>query len=215
MKGMLISGGCDADGQVPIFNYLEIIKNIKGNIDILINIHTGFIALDNIPKLRDIGIDIISFDVIGSPDVVKKIYGLDIGPDYFSKALAAFKENGLRLVPHVTAGLDSGNDSGEEAALEMIYTHRPDFVVINALMSAECDSIQRFIEVLHMARDILPDDTAIGIGCMRPRGEIINAALVDELGIVSIAMPSKKLLADLRAMGADIAEKDGCCAFFG
>jgi uncharacterized radical SAM superfamily protein len=216
VNGMLISGGCDATGQVPVFKYLDIIKNIKENIDISINIHTGFISLDAIPKLAGKGIDIISFDVIGSPDVVKKIYGLDLEPGYFGKALTAFRENGLRVVPHITAGLDGGNDSGEEAALETIYRHRPDFIVINALMAPETDekSAARFIEVLHMAREILPDDTAIGVGCMRPRGEILDAALVEELGIAAIVMPSKKLVKGLEALDVVITERDGCCCFF-
>jgi uncharacterized radical SAM superfamily protein len=216
IRGMLISGGCDATGQVPIFDYLDIIKNIKENIDISINIHTGFIHLDNIPKLADKGIDIVSFDVIGSPEVVTKIYGLELEPGYFDKALAAFKENGLRAVPHVTAGLGGGNDSGEEAALETIYRHRPDFVVINALMAPETDekAAARFIEVLHMAREILPDDTALGVGCMRPRGEVLSAALVEELGIAAIVMPTKKLVKGLEALDVKIIEKTGCCCFY-
>lgn len=216
VRGMLISGGCDATGQVPISDYLDIIKNIKENIDISINIHTGFIRLDNIPKLRDKGIDIVSFDVIGSPDVVRKIYGLELEPGYFDKALAAFSDNGLKAVPHVTAGLDMGRDSGEEAALETIARHAPHFVVINALMSPETDaaSAERLLKVLEMAREILPDSTAFGLGCMRPRGEILTATMVDELGIKAIAMPSKKLLNGLRGMGMQITDKDGCCAFY-
>jgi len=216
VTGMLISGGCDADGQVPVFDCLDIIKNIKENIDISINLHTGFIKLDNIPKLRDKGIDIISFDVIGSRDVVNRIYGIGLEPDYFDGAFEAFKGAGLRVVPHITAGLDRGLDSGEEAALEMIARHSPEFVVINALMSSggSENSPARLSEVLRLARKILPSGTAIGIGCMRPRGDIITAGLVRELGIVSVAMPSKTLAAELAEMGADMAEMDGCCCFW-
>lgn len=216
VKGMLLSGGCDATGQVPIFNYLDIIKNIKENIDISINVHTGFIHLDNIPKLRDKGIDIVSFEVIGSPGVVRKIYGLDLEKDYFDRALAAFSDGGLKAVPHVTAGLDMGRDSGEEAALETIARHAPHFVVINALMSPETDAISagRLQKVLEMAREILPDGTAFGLGCMRPRGDILTATMVDELGIKAIVMPSKKLLNGLRGMDQEIIERDGCCAFY-
>jgi len=215
-KGMLISGGCDATGQVPIFEYLDIIKNIKENIDISVNIHTGFIALANIPELRGKGIDVISFDVIGSPEVVQEIYGLDLGPDYFGKALAAFRESGLRVVPHVTAGLDMGGDSGEEEALRIIARHDVPFVVINALMGsgAEEKSAARLLEVLRLARDILPNTTALGLGCMRPRGDIIPPELVKELGIAAVAMPSKNLIRGLQALGMDIKMRDGCCAFY-
>ncbi len=216
VKGMLISGGCDATGQVPVFNYLDIIKNIKENIDIKINLHTGFIHPDSIPKLAGKGIDIISFDVIGSPDVVKKIYGIDLAPDYFDKAFEAFASAGLMVVPHTTAGLDRGLDSGEEVALETIARHRPGFVVINALMSSEGDekSQERLLEVLEMAREILPDETSIGIGCMRPRGDVIPVDLVVELDIASIAMAPKGLVAELKEMGMDVHEQDGCCCFY-
>ncbi len=214
-KGMLISGGCDASGQVPVFEYLDIIKNIKENIDISINIHTGFIRLDNIPKLRGRGIDVVSFDVIGSPMVVKKIYGLDPEPDYFGRALAAFRENGLKVVPHITVGLDRGGDSGEEKALEIIAAHEPGFVVINALMGqAEEQSAARLIEVLRLARQTLPKATFMGIGCMRPRGDYISAELVRDLGIEAIAMPSKNLIRGLQALGMEIEMRDGCCAFY-
>jgi hypothetical protein len=217
VKGMLISGGCDADGQVPVFEYLDIIKNIKENIDILINLHTGFIRPENIPSLAGIGIDMISFDVIGSPEVVKKIYGINLEPDYYDMAFDAFRTAGLRVVPHITAGLDRGLDSGEEVALETIARHFPEFVVINALMSSEGDDIsaERLLEVLNMAREILPDDTAIGIGCMRPRGDTIPAELIAELDIASIAMAPKKLVEELGKLGIEIQEKDGCCCFYG
>ncbi|MDO9536998.1 MAG: radical SAM protein [Thermoplasmata archaeon] len=214
VKGMLISGGCDASGQVPIFDYLDIIKYIKENIDISINIHTGFIHLDNIPLLVGKGIDVVSFDVIGSPDVVKKIYGLDLEPDYFDKALATFKEQGLKVVPHITASLDAGKDSGEEEALRIIARHDIPIMVINALMSKEHDSSDRLVEVLRLARKILPHKTGIGIGCMRPRGDILDADTVLELGIVSIAMPSKGLVRELKKRGVEIVEKGGCCAFY-
>jgi len=213
---MLISGGCDATGQVPIFEYLDIIKNIKENIDISINIHTGFIHLDNIPKLRGRGIDVISFDVIGSPEVVKRIYGIDLQPDYFDKALAAFRKNGLKVVPHITAGLDRGEDSGEKEALEIIARHGLPFVVINALMGSgvEKKSAARLIEVLRIAKEILPPKTAIGIGCMRPRGDIILPELVKELGIAAVAMPSKKLVQGLKGLGIPVEDHGGCCAFY-
>ncbi len=215
-KGMLISGGCDATGQVPVFEYLDIIRNIKENIDISINIHTGFIHLDNIPKLRGKGIDIVSFDIIGSPEVVKRIYGIELEPGYFGKALDTFKQTGLRVVPHITAGLDRGGDSGEKQALEIIARHEIPFVVINALIG-ENDALagKRLVEVLKMAREILPRETALGIGCMRPRGDILPPELVKELGIAAVAMPSKNLVRGLQALGIKLEEHGGCCAFYG
>ncbi|MCK5309687.1 MAG: radical SAM protein [Thermoplasmata archaeon] len=215
-KGMLISGGSDLNGAVPILPYLDIIKNIKEELNISINLHTGLITLEDISKLAGKGIDVISFDVIGSAEALKNVYGQEVEDDYFDNALAEFKKAGLKVVPHITVGLDRGNDSGEENALKIIARHGPDFVVLNALMSSEGakKATRRLIDVLRLAREILPEKTAIGIGCMRPRGQIVDADLLMELGINTMALPSKDLIRQLRSLGVDIVEKDGCCAFF-
>ena len=213
-SGMLISGGSNSAGAVPILPYLDIIKNIKKQLKISINLHTGLIALEDIPKLAGKGIDIISFDIIGSPTALKNVYGLKVQPDYFEKALSQFKKHGLKVVPHITVGLDAGNDSGEENALKILAAHDIHFVVINALMSSEGaeKAASRLPEVLKLAHEILPRKTAIGTGCMRPRGHVFNAS--DISNIDAIVLPSKDLVKQLRSMGIDIVEKDGCCAFF-
>jgi lipoyl synthase len=215
-KGMLISGGSNKDGAVPILAYLDIIKNIKKQLNISINLHTGLIAFEDIPKLAGKGIDVVSFDIIGSAEALKNVYGLEVEPDYFDMALSEFKKYELKVVPHITVGLDAGNDSGEEEALRILAKHEPDFIVINALMSSECadKAARRLIDVLRLAREIIPENTAIGIGCMRPRGQIVDADLVMELGINSMALPSKDLVQQLRSLGVNIVEKDGCCAFY-
>ena len=119
-------------------------------------------------------------------------------------------------MPHVTVGLDTGNDSGEIDALKIIAKHEHDFVVLNVLMSSEGakKAARRLIDVLRLAREILPEKTAIGIGCMRPRGQIVDADLLMELGINAMALPSKDLIRQLSSLGIEIVEKYGCCAFY-
>lgn len=214
-KGMLISGGSDKNGAVPVFSYLDIIKNIKKELNISINLHTGLIALEDIPKLSGKEIDVISFDIVGSLKALKNVYGLEVQADYFDRALSEFKKSKLKVVPHITVGLDEGNDSGEEDALRMLAKHEPAFLVLNALMSWEGagKAAVRMPEVLKLARDILPNNTAIGIGCMRPRGDM-DANYLLELGIAAVALPPKSLVQELRSKGIEIVEKDGCCAFF-
>jgi len=170
--------------------------------------------LEDISKLAGNQIDIISFDIVGSPIALKNVYGLEVEPDYFENAISEFKKHGLKVVPHITVGLDSGNDSGEEEALRMLAKHEINYVVINALMSSEGSekAALRFVDILKLAHEILPRRTAIGVGCMRPRGSIFNASDVSDID--AIALPSKELIQQLRSMGVDIVEKDGCCAFF-
>ena len=216
-KGMLISGGSDKNGAVPILPYLDIIKNIKEELNLSINLHTGLIALEDIPKLSGKGIDAVSFDIVGSAEALRNVYGMEIEPDYHDKALAEFKRHGLKAVPHITVGLDRGGDSGEENSLRTIARHEPDFVVINALMSSEGEkkAAERLPVILKLARDILPEKTAMGIGCMRPRGDLLSAKLIRELGIESIALPPKGLVEELKNCCVEIEERDGCCALYG
>jgi len=214
IKGMLISGGSDSSGAVPILPFLDIIKKIKIKLNICINLHTGLIKIEDIPKLVEKGIDVISFDIVGSPDALLNVYGLEVELDYFDRALAAFNNQGLRVVPHITVGLDRGNDSGEAAALRLLAAHEPHFVVINALMSSEGSekAAARLPEVLRLARDILPENTSIGVGCMRPRGDWLMANYLAKVN--SIALPSKALLKGLAALGIETCEHEGCCAFY-
>lgn len=216
IKGMLISGGSDRNGAVPVLPYLDIIKNIKEKLKISINLHTGLIALEDIPRLSGKGIDIVSFDVVGSQEALKNVYGLEVEPDYFYNALVAFHEAGIRVVPHITVGLDAGNDSGEENALRILAAHEPDYVVFNALMSSEGSdrAAGRLPGILKLAREILPEKTAMGMGCMRPRNHVLDAHDVLSIGIDAVVLPDRALVRLLRSSHVKIVEKDGCCAFF-
>ena len=49
---------------------------------------------------------------------------------------------------------------------------------------------------------------------MRPRGDVLNASQIVELGIEAIALPPNNLVKELRSLGIDIVENDGCCAFY-
>jgi len=216
IRGMLISGGSDRHGAVPVLPYLDIINKIKTHLNISINLHTGLIGIDDIPELRGKGVDMVSFDIVGSLTAMKNVYGLEVEPDYFDNALDAFQEAGIRVVPHITVGLDRGNDSGEESALKMLSHHDIDHVVFNAIMSSEGSEKAglRLLEILPLARKILPERISMGIGCMRPRNVTIDAELISELGIGAMALPNKSLVRQLKHNGIDIVERDGCCAFF-
>jgi uncharacterized radical SAM superfamily protein len=214
-KGVLISGGSNGAGKVHVYDFLNTIKNIKNNTKLMINLHTGFIDVNDIEALNNLGIDVISFDVVGSKQAVKNVYGLDLGPGYFETILPAFEEAALNVVPHVTAGLDGGLDSGEERALEIIAAHPPGMVIINSLIPGPGQDLDshRLFPVLEMASRILPDKTKIGIGCMRPRDIELTAEKLVELRVSSVAAPPRNLKDRLAEAGIEFSERPGCCAF--
>ncbi len=213
--GMLISGGSDRTGKVPIFNYLDIIEKIKKNTDLTLNLHTGLIDEEDVKSLKNLDIDVISFDVVGSETAVRNVYGLDLEQNYFDRILGAFEDAGLNVVPHVTAGLDSGEDSGEERALNIIARHPPKMVVVNSLIPHPGQVLEehRLVPVLKLAGQVLPAETKLGIGCMRPRDVEIPIGMLQKSRISSIAMPSHNFQRQLDEHGLEYLEKNGCCAF--
>lgn len=216
--GMLVSGGSDRHGQVPLRTYYDALREIKDTTDLVLNVHTGLIKPEGIEELSTTGIDIASVDVVGSEDVARKIYGTEIRLSDTEHMFEAFEKHGMNYIPHITSGLDFGRDSGELAALELISRYEPRMVVINALMKTPgsnrnfttgSDSIA---SVLRTAQDILPTKIKLGIGCMRPRDIDIPLDIIDKNRVTAIALPSKGLKSRIEKAGITHIEKDGCCA---
>ncbi|KYK26806.1 MAG: hypothetical protein AYK23_02585 [Candidatus Proteinoplasmatales archaeon SG8-5] len=213
--GMLISGGSDRNGKVPLFDYLDKIKNIKKNTNLKVNLHTGFIDEEDVEAMKRTGADVISFDVVGSANAVRNVYGLELAPDYFDTILSALTGAGMNVVPHVTAGLDGGSDSGEDAALEVIAGHAVKMVIVNSLIPAPGQNLDghRLVPVLEAAAKTLPGSARIGIGCMRPRDIELPVERLGELRVSAVASPTPALRNQLLHAGIELMEMPGCCAF--
>ncbi len=216
--GMLISGGCDTKGKVPLDNHYETLARIKQDTDLILNMHTGLIGPDDILALNKIKPDIVSIDICGSQQAVKNVYGLDAGPWDFEALMSRLEDAELNYVPHVTIGLDRGLDSGEGAAIDMIADFNPKMVVLNALMqtpgldhSTSVD-VEYFYEVLGYATERLPDNIKLGIGCMRPRNLEIPVELARSGRLQALAMPSGRFRKKLDDETIKYNERDGCCA---
>ncbi|NJD03425.1 MAG: hypothetical protein FIA99_12720, partial [Ruminiclostridium sp.] len=64
-KGILLTGGCDEMGHVPIKSLIPAIRKIKDTTDLILIAHTGFISWEEAGALKDSGLDGIGFDVMG------------------------------------------------------------------------------------------------------------------------------------------------------
>ncbi|PXF56259.1 MAG: hypothetical protein C4B59_17195 [Candidatus Methanogaster sp.] len=83
--GMLVTGGCDANGKVPTATVAESIRRIKQETDLIIIAHTGFITPDEACALADSGLDGIAFDVVGDAGTIQRVYGINANrEDYTS-----------------------------------------------------------------------------------------------------------------------------------
>ena len=72
--GALISGGCEPDGSVPLIGFLDTIKKVKTDTNLIINTHTGLLNIDTVKMLAESKIDIVSFDILPPLIVVLNLF---------------------------------------------------------------------------------------------------------------------------------------------
>jgi len=113
---LLISGGCDARGRVPLMAHLDTLRGLAANHRL--NLHVGLIDEDEARALAPLA-EVVSFDVVGDRRAAREVYGLDVGLDDYMRTLDALRRH-VAVVPHVTIGLRGGQPSGEFAALAMV-----------------------------------------------------------------------------------------------
>ncbi|MHA2007726.1 MAG: radical SAM protein [Promethearchaeota archaeon] len=222
--GALISGGSDIDGSVPLLNFLDTIKKIKSNTNLIINTHTGLLTEETARKLTEANVDIVSFDINMDEDVVKDIYHLDVKLDEYKKAIDLLKKYNLNIVPHICIGLHYGRLHKELESVKFIKKTLidPSLIVIivlippkNSKVKFETPQPEDIAKVIAFIRFLFPK-TELSLGCMRPRGNIkIDVEkLALKAGITRIEIPSKKTLTWLKLQDPNTQFKfySACCA---
>ena len=222
--GILLSGGCDAEGSVPLLNYLDVIKEIKKETSLIINTHTGLLNEVTAKKLAEANVDIVSFDINMDEDIIKDIYHLNKNLSDYERAVDLIKKYDLNIVPHICIGLYYGELHKELESIKFIkeYNLNPSLIVLIALIPPKNSSIwfkrptpQDIAKVIAVIRFIFPD-TEISLGCMRPRGDIkvdIEKHAI-KAGITRIEIPSKNTIKWLKQVNPEIILKfySACCA---
>ncbi|MDD1743093.1 MAG: hypothetical protein LUO85_00535 [Methanomassiliicoccales archaeon] len=218
-EGMLVSGGCDKNGKVPLGPFLPAIKRIKQETGLQINLHTGLIGTDEACQIADSKADCISFDLVQDPSVIRKRLHLSVGPKAYERTLTALFSAGVeRVVPHLLVGLSGDDDECEIAAIEIAARFPVAGMVILALMptrgtpmeGARPPSDDHLLEMIERAVDVL--DVPVMLGCMRPRGKWELEVKAIGLGVRRIAMPSPRTEAWADTHGYRITKRSSCCA---
>ena len=121
--GVLVSGGADKNGEVPLDRFIAPIKAIKAKAPgFKVICHTGLIRKETAVELKKAGVDQILIDVIGDDDTIREVYHLNKRVEDYEETLRMLKEMGHRLAPHIIIGHHYGEIRGEWKALEMV-TH--------------------------------------------------------------------------------------------
>lgn len=73
-RSLLISGGCDLRGRVPILPHLEAIA--RAGAGKRLNWHVGLIDEETMCAIAPY-VDTISYDLVGDDETIREVYGLE------------------------------------------------------------------------------------------------------------------------------------------
>ena len=219
-RGLLVSGGCDRRGRVPLLRHVPDLKRIRSELGLTIRVHPGLPDEETAAALGEVDLDGAMLDVIGAAETIREVYHLEVGVEEYEAVLARLARHGVPLVPHIILGLHYGRLLGEWRALEMIARHRPKFLVLVILMplygtamaGVTPPSAEEIGGFFDLARAALPD-TPIMLGCARPIGpskaEIDRRAV--DAGLNGIAYPAEGIVAYAESRGLVPRFHDACC----
>ena len=175
-KGLLISGGFDLEGKLPIEPFLNTIKEIKRDFKFIISVHSGLVNKDLAIKMREAGVDIIDYEVVLDEEVIKDIMNLKSKePEDFIKSLETLEKYGPPYIaPHIPIGLNYGKIVKEHEAVDVIADFKPYILVFlvfiptkgTAMEHINPPSISNIINVIRYGNRKIKGELALG--CMRP-----------------------------------------------
>lgn len=216
--GLLISGGCDINGRVPLIERIEEIRALKG-MGLLLNVHTGHVDEEEAGTLARTEIDRFSVDLHRSAEVIKNILHQSGGTERYESTLRALcvKAPG-KVVPHICAGLEGDQIVHEKECVDMAAKHEiASLVVLRHMPSTSSKmrpieplSDERFYELIEHAVD--RSKVPVLLGCMRPRGSgqvELECARRGVSGIANLRSDTEKLLCNA---GFIIEHRPFCCA---
>ncbi|NPA32831.1 MAG: radical SAM protein [Aquificae bacterium] len=223
IEGVLVSGGSDKDGFVPLWDFFDAMRYLKEELGMLLTCHVGLVDEKYVEGLLRAGVDAVLLDIIGDDETIAQVYKLPhkSTKDY-ERSLSLLKEAGLRIVPHVIVGLHYGKIKGEFRAIDMIAKHEPDALVLVVVMPyygkarfqlVPPPSAEETARVILYARRSIPSSPLV-VGCARPAGpERVKLDAYAVLGGVNgIAFPAEGILTFSRSLGLEPVVSPNCCS---
>jgi len=218
-SGVLVSGGCDGGGSVPLSPHMEGIAYAKSS-GMKVVAHTGLLSRETALALKSVNVDQVLMDVIGSAETISGVYGLNKTPDDFYQSIMIGKEAGLDVAPHLVVGLDYGRVLGEYAAIDIVSRAEAGKFVLVVLAPKRGTKMQGISSpplsdvtgVFRYAANTL-SNTQITLGCSRPfdyTAELEKTAV--DLGFAAISYPCAETHDYAKDMGLEVFFFEQCCS---
>jgi lipoyl synthase len=202
-RGVLVSGGSDLQGRVPLLPHIPDLIRVRRELGMKIRVHPGLPDEETCAGLGDVGIDGAMVDIIGHQETIRDVYHLDMGVDAYEAVLERLARHHVPTVPHIILGLHFGKMLGEWNALEMIARYPPKLLVLVILMplsgtpmvATKPPSLEEIGRFFELSRKKMRE-TAVMLGCARPLGLMkrdIDRLAIDA-GFNGIAYPSEGIV---------------------
>ncbi len=219
-RGILVSGGANSKGEVPLLPFVESIA-YASQMGLKVLVHSGLINRETAASLKEAGVEQVLIDVIGDQNTIRQVYHLDLRPEDYLRAMLFCREVDLNIAPHVVIGLHYGQIRGERRALEMIQQADPEAVILVVLTPAcgtamaivQPPTIDEVTEVMATAR-VLNPCTPISLGCARPPGQYKRQVEIQavDCGVNGIAYPDEATIAYAESIGLQSMFSEECCS---
>jgi len=212
-RSILVSGGSQEDGGVPLAPFLPTLKAIRSEWGLKVLVHTGLVSSHMADGLAEAGIEAALLDIIGHEDTIRQVYRLRASVRDYEESLRRLTERDIPTAPHIILGLHFGELKGEIRALEIIARYPVKAVVLVGLRPLPHTAMARVRppdpetlgEFFVRARKMFPR-TPVVLGCERPLGRHRQQTdmLAVRSGLDGIAFPSEQALNLAREKGLEI-----------
>jgi len=220
--GILVSGGANQSGEVPLEEFIPLIREIKEKApEFKVIVHTGLIQRENAKGLKEAGVDQILIDIIGDDDTIREVYHLNKRVEDYEKTLWMLKEMGHRIAPHIIIGHHFGEIRGEWKALEMVTHVGVETIVLvilktllpvgkNHFRVPKPDETSRISAIARILNPRIP----IRMGCIRPahpwKAEMEKGSILS--GVNTIAYPLQGTIEYAKEIGLQTKFIEMCCS---
>lgn len=218
--GILVSGGANRDGEVPLEKFLLSFKEIKKKApSFKIIVHTGLIKREVAVGLKEAGVDQVLIDVIGDDDTIREVYHLNKRVEDYEETLWMLKEMGHRLAPHIIIGHHFGEIRGEWKALEIVTRVGVETIVLvvlkpltgrNSFRTPLPEETSKISTIARILNPTLP----IRMGCIRPahpsKAKMEKGAI--DSGVNTIAHPLQGTIEYAKEKGFETRFIEMCCS---
>ncbi len=219
--GCLVTGGSDAQGRLPWGGFLEGLEKVKAATGLHVSVHSGMVDGPTAKALKEAGVDQVLVEVVGAQKTWASVMHLEQGLELLEETLDALYGCGLKVAPHIVAGVHAGQIVGERKGLEILRRYPVELLVWVAFMPLKGTPLGQAasaspVEVARLIAEsrLMFPEACITLGCARPRGrrrlELERLAL--EAGVQRIALYSEETLKAARELGLEVEFLPTCCS---